>query len=137
MLAPKWAQDLTLNALLYWESQGNKVPNISLEWRHRSGKQSTGTAYGQSNRIRIRQGTDRVDAKLVLLHEIAHQIAKIDNPYEYHTQRFWDIAWQLYRWAKLSVRYCLWRDGRQKNMTGGWVGAQIAYQKIKRVSSAR
>lgn len=134
MTTPKWAQDLMLNALLWWESQGNEVPNISLEWRHRTGKQSTGTAYGDQDRIRIRQGTDRVDAKLVLLHEIAHQIAKVNNPYEHHTQKFWNIAWQLYRWAKLPVRYCLWREVKQNNMVGGWVGAQVAYQKTKRLA---
>ncbi len=119
---PKWAQDLTLNALLWWEAQGNIAPSFNLEWARRTAKLSCGESYGlykkfANPKIIIRQGKNKQDAKLVLLHEITHQLADSG-----HTLKFWSIAWQLYRWAKLPIRYCQTREYGYKAM------AQVAYR---------
>ena len=119
--APKWAQDLTLKALLWWESQGNTIPNPTLTWRHGSHRLSSGRAW--TDKIVITAGKNRTDQKLVLLHEIAHTLLPMGN---HHSTVFWDTAWALYRWAKLPVRYCVNREKTYK------VGAMVAYRRNKR-----
>ena len=121
---PIWAQNLLLSALLYWEAQHGQVPVPALEWRRGAKSSSSGrTAPRLDNRdkgrIVITAGSDRADAKLVLLHEIGHWL----TPMDHHSDRFWDVAWELYRWAKLPVRYCLWREGNYRT------GAVAAYHR--------
>ncbi len=121
---PKWAQELTLNALLWWEEQCESAPNFELRWRR--GKrydkryESSGRAgIFKDKFVLVTAGTNRIDAKLVLLHEIAHQLTN-----DFHTAHFWDVAWQLYRWAKLPMRYCIKREQDYRK------GAMIAYKRI-------
>ena len=105
---PKWAQDLMLDASVWWESQGNKVRSYNLVWRRRSkGRYSSGTTYLIGTRIVVTAGSDRLDAKLILLHELAHSLTV--NDYK-HGSEFWDVAWTLYRWAKLPMKYCKLRE---------------------------
>ena len=120
--APKWAQDLTINALLWWESQGNNPAIPELVWRHGSRRSSSGTAWTKSKRIVITAGRDRTDQKFVLLHEIAHTLTP-ENAH--HSDRFWDIAWALYRWAKLPIRYCVNREKTYK------IGAMVSYRRTQ------
>ena len=49
-----------------------------------------------SNRsgISIVAGTDRAEARLVLLHELAHYLV---GPTHQHDERFWRRCWDLYR----------------------------------------
>mgnify|MGYP001595901362 FL=1 len=101
---PKWAQSLCLDALTWWERQGHTTPNPSLTWRRGSSRQSSGRANDKS--IVVTAGTYRTDAKMVLLHEMAHTFTGVG-----HTDLFWDTAWALYRWAKLPIRYCRTREG--------------------------
>ena len=127
---PQWAQELTLNALEYWESKGNQIPLFDIRWRHGTYIRSSGTAHtitewhGQTypRYIVITAGKDRTDAKLVLLHEIAHQLTP-DR--ESHGSTFWGIAWELYRHFKLPIRYCLKRERNYRK------GAVVAYYKSK------
>jgi len=129
MQPPKWAQDLTLKALLFWESQGYKAPSFNLMWGRTSGQLSNGTSWSkhgnkypnENPRVFLRQGKNHLDAKLCLLHEIAHQLADAG-----HTNTFWDIAWSLYRWAKLPIAYCKKREFCYK------AGAQAAYKRNKK-----
>lgn len=114
---PKWAQDLTINALIYLDSEGIKLNVPTLDWKHSNRDSSSGACWFKSARIVVRAGSDRVDAKMVLLHEIAHLQGKG------HTDRFWDIAWMLYRWAKLPIRYCKEREGDYMK------GALVAYRR--------
>jgi len=116
---PAWAQDLTLKALLWWERQGKTAPLFDLRWRHCNRPRSSGTArIIAPHWIVVRAGKSRLDAKLCLLHEIAHQLTN-----DGHTPEFWDVAWQLYRWAKLPMRYCIEREQYYRK------GAMIAYKK--------
>lgn len=135
-VAPKWAQDLLINALLHLESEGHKINVPTLNWRRGTHYRSSGNA--NQDKITITAGTNRLDQKLVLLHEIVHTVAKPQGQYikidphtrvrhlsrrTWHTAEFWDIAWSLYRWAKLPIRYCQKREYSYK------VGARVAYRR--------
>ncbi len=127
MNPPKWAQEMTLKALLWWEAQGNKAPIFRLDWGRRSADYSSGVSWDREKKIFVRQGTSRLDARLVLLHEVAHQLQPRLKRYasRSHTSQFWSTAWALYRYFKLPIRYCLDREGDYK------VGAVVAYHKGK------
>lgn len=152
MKTPKWAEKLILDALVYLEEQGHSVTVPQVTWRHRQGVQSSGCVNGKQRMI-ITAGRDRTDAKLVVLHEVAHTVTDTEPVYwdiekakkhgwifpqeptkpiairnVSHTDRFWDIAWQLYRWAKLPIRYCQRREYEYK------AGAQAAYRRNTRRS---
>lgn len=142
---PKWAQDLTLKALLWWESKGNVVTVVpELVWRRGSKFCSSGNTRFDNSRITVTAGRSRLDQKLVLLHEIAHSILPTETvgvkkswsnyrgiKHLSHTDLFWDTAWELYRWAKLPVRYCL---KREKNYRAG---ASVAYRRNRRTKWLR
>ncbi len=56
-------------------------------------------------------GTDKVDQKIVLLHELAHWV----NPQvAAHTAQFWDLAWVLFRQYRLPVQRTLVREGNYR-----------------------
>lgn len=60
-------------------------------------------------RMCIWAGTDIVDLKMIICHELCH--CKIQG---HHSRRFWDWAWRTYRWAGLPLDYCLKREGDYK-----------------------
>lgn len=141
---PKWAQELLIDACLFLGV--NDLPE--LKWKHRPWPQSSGSCG--KTKITVRAGKDRTDAKLVLLHEIAHFVTpeekqemtlkgdwfggegkRVENPRVtrrlYHTDSFWDTAWRLFRWAKIPIRYALEREGNYKT------GAIAAYKRGRRL----
>jgi len=150
MATPKWAENLILDALVFMEEQGHSVTVPTIKWHKGKHRDSSGCArIGDS--IHITGGKHRIDAKLVVLHELAHWAAGIKPVYwdiekakkqgwhivheptspivikqMGHTTEFWDIAWQLYRWAKLPIRYCQQREYSYR------VGAQMAYKRNRR-----
>lgn len=125
-IAPEWVQELTIQTLI--DEGIDDVPTI--EWWERPDllPYSGGTCY--SNKIKIRIGWDKKDQKLVLLHELAHWIADRKHQIrgvsarEMHSQRFWDIAFRLYRKHRLTT----YGYRREKNYKKG---AVIAYKKLK------
>lgn len=114
---PKWAQDLTLRALLYAEEQGYPIIVPTLEWKRFNREDSSGSCWLKEKRILVRGGRDRQAAKLILLHELAHHITGCQ-----HTRTMWTLAWQLYRWAKLPIRFCSQKEGSYMK------GALVAYR---------
>mgnify|MGYP001575746520 CR=1 FL=1 len=138
MKTPNWAQDLILNAILYLQSKGFQcdlpvvkwynAPKTRWGWRRdkpTKRKSSTGICY--RNYISIRYGTDRRDCKLVLLHELAHWALPLGSEtHEGHTDRFWDLAFDLYREFGLPLRVCLKRERNYRK------GSIRAYRKLKR-----
>lgn len=134
MNPPKWAQDLIIEAMIYLETKGIKADIPALKWRHGSGFHSSGNA--NSKRIVITAGKHRLDQKLVVLHELSHVVTKPIEQHStvaqarkrgwiipdrkdtdtfssrnvWHSEAFWDTAWDLYRWAKLPIRYCKTRE---------------------------
>jgi len=128
---PKWAQDLLIDACILL---GVEDPP-ELIWRHCKRWGSSGT--GAKNQVVVNAGSNKTDAKLVLLHEVSHAATppsvieykprgiwygpdgkrRTDlklKRYEYHSDAFWDNAWKLFRWARLPMRYCLQREGNYK-----------------------
>ena len=116
MNTPKWAQNLTLDAILYIQSATSLKPELpDIKWRKSHSKSSSGARY--KTHINICAGLDRTDSKLVLLHELAHWARPFGN---HHSPEFWDLAWQLYRQFKLPIRYC---KNREENYLKGSVKA--------------
>jgi hypothetical protein len=120
-MTPKWAQDLIIDACLYLGLEDIPV----VDWRHRKAKSSSGRAWyprppRNEGRIIINAGSDRTDCRLTILHELAH----IRQP-KGHTDAFWAVTWDLIRWAKLPIRYCLQRETEYRK------GAAAAYHRSK------
>ena len=122
MNTPKWAQDLILDAILYIQSATSLTPELpDIHWRHSHHSDSSGVCY--RNRITICGGSNRTDCKLVILHELAHWA----RPWgEHHSDKFWDLCWQLYREFKLPIRYCKQREVEYRK------GALAAYHRSRK-----
>ena len=121
MNTPLWAQNLVLDACLWWENQGNTSRLPTLKWRHSRHFFSSGHAHYGEAEITITAGTDRHDQRMVLLHELAHILRPRG-----HTAAFWGCAWSLFRWAGLPIRKTLARE------SGYMKGAAIAYRRNRR-----
>ena len=121
MAAPRWAQDLVLQV---WLDEGrDELPEIV--WRRGGWRRilSAGNTWHDGQRITITAAPgNRIDQKLVLLHELAHVL----TPGAHHGPGFWDKAWQLYRRYKVPIRYALRREqGYRKE-------AAVAYRRNRK-----
>jgi len=138
--APKWAQDLVVNAILYWQQEyGVEVALPELTWR-RTHPRHTFRGYriicppqgyqpvrssgycDHGVRIVVTAGSSRQDQKVVLLHELAHVLADPRG----HSAHFWDAVWELFRWGKVPVRYAKEREGNYRKR------ALVAYHRGRR-----
>lgn len=88
--APEWA--LTLRDKV-WEIEGcTKRPLPTFSWRPRKGLGSSGsTSYIDPCRIIIRAGTDLLEQRIIVVHELSHAVVA-----GVHNNEFWDCAWRLY-----------------------------------------
>src|SRR3990167_2292536 len=121
MTAPKWAQELLLNAVLHLQEAGHKVELPALHWRRSAYHRfSSGRCNLDTHTITVTAGKSRVDSKLAVLHEAAH-LAGV-----HHDSKFWDRAWELYRWAKMPIRYCQKREYTYR------AGAAVAYRRSRK-----
>jgi len=111
--APAWAQALTAKVLKDRDYHG-----VYLVWHRRKTDASSGHCGGR--RIVVTAGTSRKDAKLVLLHEVAHALNRGDH----HGPKFWDTAWELYRDYGVNLVYAQRREFAYK------AGARQAYKRI-------
>lgn len=93
--APKWATDLLQRIE---QDLGHRYAVRRLEWSKRKGTDSSGE--GGWGYIRIRAGTDRVDTRIVLLHELAHCAAGVSA---HHGRDMYRVAWPLWRRYAPSV----------------------------------
>lgn len=60
--------------------------------------------------IKVWAGPDECDARVVLLHELAHWITG-----DLHTPRFWDCAWRLFkRYMRNDLDYVLAREAEYR-----------------------
>lgn len=97
MAAPKWASDLFDQVLADHDATGA----ARLVWRRaKDQRYSSGSTYMHEhdervtdNRAVVSAGSDRTNARLVLLHEIAHVLTPHDRG---HGREFWIMAWSLY-----------------------------------------
>ena len=121
-MIPQNIQELTINACIYLESKGYKFNMPDIRWRHGTSKYSSGTCY-VGDHITITGGKLLIDRKMVLLHELAHWILPIT---EHHSEKFWDIAWDLYRRFKIPINHAKHREFKYKKT------AIVSYRKNKK-----
>jgi hypothetical protein len=96
MSPPTWARDLV--AAVCAEAG---MPEPRLSWRQRAAPHSTGVARRHDGVIAVRAGTDEVDQRLTLLHELAHWLSPMPRRRGgrsvHHGRAFYAIAFELYR----------------------------------------
>ena len=94
MTPPGWAEALVAEVCAEAE-----VAPPELRWRRRSSERSTGVARRHAGTVAVRAGTDPIDQRLTLLHELAHWLAPPPRRRgaTHHGRAFYRIAFRLYR----------------------------------------
>ena len=95
MTAPSWARDLIAEVCA---DAGAKPPTLS--WRTRRSEASTGLTRRADGLVAVRAGSDPLDQRLTLLHELAHWLspaARHRGRSVHHGRAFYAIAFDLYR----------------------------------------
>jgi len=93
--APQWALDLVAEVCA---DAGAGAPLLS--WRTRRGEASTGLARRADGLVAVRAGSDPLDQRLTLLHELAHWLTPAGRRRGrsiHHGRAFYAIAFDLYR----------------------------------------
>lgn len=95
MSAPDWAVSLVATVCA-----DARVEPPRLSWRRRSSEHSTGVARRSDRMIAVRAGTDPLDQRLTLLHELAHWLTPAPagrrRGVTHHGPGFYRIAFALY-----------------------------------------
>ncbi len=97
MTSPDWATDLVATVCA---EAGVAPPRLT--WRRRPSEQSTGIARRDAGLVSVRAGTDPLDQRLTLLHELAHWLSSSTRRgrrrrAEHHGLAFYTVAFDLYR----------------------------------------
>lgn len=96
MRAPGWAAELVAAVCA-----DASLPPPTLTWRSREGEHSTGVARRQAGTISVRAGSDPLDQRLTLLHELAHWLSaparRRGMRTAHHDLPFYSVAFELYR----------------------------------------
>ncbi len=97
MKAPSWASELTAEVCA---DAGITAPRLS--WRQRTTESSSGLTRRDVGIIAVRAGTDPVDQRLTVLHELAHWLAPLPRRSrrgrtQHHGRDFYRVAFELYR----------------------------------------
>jgi hypothetical protein len=117
VIPPKWASDLI-------DEVFSDEPPPIVSWARRSSFPSSG--HANADALHVRAGTDRKDARVVLLHECAHVLRMRRNPSAAHDQEFWLIAMVLFRTFRgnVTMKYIFDREGGYRS------GALAAARKL-------
>lgn len=100
MRPPAWADALVATVCV-----DARVEPPRLAWRTRVGSSSTGVARWEAGTITVRAGSDPIDQRLTLLHELAHWITPRPvqrrdghrrRRAEHHGRDFYAVAFALY-----------------------------------------
>ncbi len=95
MTAPGWARSLVASVCA---DAGITQPRLS--WRHRAGEHSTGVTQRHDGIVAVRAGSDELDQRLTLLHELAHWLSPPPRRARraiHHGRAFYEVAFELYR----------------------------------------
>lgn len=167
-LAPAWAVLLAREVLTQARWSEQRIEALRLGWRvsrapwermtwkerglvsgdperaaklQRRPTRSSGVAYPGSDRLVVTAGSELVDQRLVLLHELAHLLV---GPGHHHDRTFWRRAWGLYLAdGQVSVAYALHREGAYREMalrvavTLGLPGAAVSLAARRRLARER
>lgn len=94
-MTPTWAGELVT---IVCADAGLAEPRLT--WRRRSGDHSTGVTRRHDGLIAVRAGSDDLDQRLTLLHELAHWLSPAPRRARravHHGREFYEIAFELYR----------------------------------------
>ena len=95
MIKPGWAIELVRIVCADAE-----VAEPRLAWRQRAGAHSTGVTRRHDGMLAVRAGSDELDQRLTLLHELAHWLSPAPRRGRravHHGRRFYEVAFELYR----------------------------------------
>ena len=108
---PAWASEL-IEAVC--TDAGAEAPSV-VRWRRRSGPHSSGVTRPSVGMISVNAGSDELDARLTLLHELAHWIAprprRVRGGMAHHDRAFYSRAFPLYRAHGIPDAEALVREG--------------------------
>lgn len=99
---PAWAADLIERVCA---DHGRRPPMVT--WWQRDDWRSSGTTYKAEGRIHVTAGTSEEDARLVLLHELAHWLGR---PGWHHRRPFWELVWRLYERYGVDLDWAIFRE---------------------------
>ncbi len=109
-MAPAWAASLVAEVCA---EAG--VPEPLLRWRRAATSSSTGLARVTSGTISVTAGTDPIDQRLTLLHELAHWLGPRPRRWRgrvtHHDGAFFERAFELYRRHGVPAAEALAREG--------------------------
>lgn len=126
---PEWARELTLAVC---KSYRMDIPEV--KWAMKNRRWSSGRAYSFEEKrihrfnydVSVVAGTEELDIRLVLLHELAH----FSNPVgEHHGYGFWNRAFDLYELFGIPVMYAHNRERKYRAMAEevGWARVYAVY----------
>jgi len=140
-MTPAWASELVT-----FVCADARVAEPRLAWRRRIGEHSTGVTRRHDGMIAVRAGSDEVDQRLTLLHELAHWLspaARRRRRAVHHGREFYEIAFELYRRHGLTDADALrlesgrYRSALRHAVVLGVPGAAAALAKHRSVTRDR
>ncbi|MGH2417773.1 MAG: hypothetical protein ACRDFY_05520, partial [Candidatus Limnocylindria bacterium] len=142
MTAPPWAVDLLATVCA---DAGVAAPRLA--WRLRAGEHSTGVTRRDDGLVAVRAGSDPVDQRLTLLHELGHWLSPAHRRRRgrstHHGRAFYGIAFELYRRYGLADADALrlesgrYRSALRHAVALGVPGAAAAFAEHRAVIRAR
>lgn len=134
--APAWAitlikevcseYDRALPTELHWYSLniGGGYDKVEVEpgtWRYVPKVRPSSSGNARPNgRIHISAGEDKMDQRLVLLHELAHHIMMKTKKgrQAHHNTVFWKLAFELYERYNVDMKYAQKRETNYRKTAG-------------------
>lgn len=109
-MAPRWAIELVREVCT---AAGIAPP--AMRWRHARRSASSGVTRHAVGTVSVTAGTDELDQRLTLLHELAHWLGPVPRRRRgrllHHDARFYAIAFELYRRHGIPDAEVLAREG--------------------------
>jgi hypothetical protein len=109
-MAPPWASEIVRD-----ECAVAGVAEPTIRWRHARRSASSGVTRRSAGSVSVTAGTDQLDQRLTLLHELAHWLGPVPRRRRgrvlHHDARFYAIAFDLYRRHSVPDGEVLAREG--------------------------
>jgi len=109
-MAPPWASEI-----VHGECAAAGVAEPMIRWRHARRSASSGVTRRSAGSVSVTAGTDQLDQRLTLLHELAHWLGpgsrRRRGRVMHHDARFYAIAFDLYRRHGVPDGEVLAREG--------------------------
>ncbi len=141
-MAPAWAAEMVRDVCA---TAGVAAPFV--RWRSARRPGSSGVTRRSAGSVSVTAGTDPVDQRLTLLHELAHWLAPVPRRrrgrVQHHDARFYAIAFDLYRrHGILDAEVLLHEGGRYPSAlrharAAGMPGADEAWRERREALRAR